>query len=127
MPLRLPGEIAVQPGRGPGPSDRPLAVHVGHGVPGGLPTGILRRAFGRTRREAEITAELAEGRSPKEIAARSGRSPKTVRNQMQAIHDEVGGSSNRELIDALGVFGAVVATTERGASDHANALRFPSP
>ena len=73
-----------------------------------LPPEALRRAFGLTATEARITAALAEGKSPDQIALDRGVSLQTVRSQMKAIYSQLGVGSQAELVSrvtaaALGV------------------------
>lgn len=100
--------------------DRLFAVFVNQTSPGSVDRRLLEDAFHLTPREAEICQHLLRGQSPAVIAAAAGRSKKTVRNQIQAIHDKVGVSSNAALMEALTLFrtvGAPQDLAEAGAPD----------
>ena len=89
-----------------------VTVFVGAQSSGVINIGLLRDAFSLSKREAEVCSELLLGATPTEISKRTGRSTKTVRNQIQAIHDKIGVASTRELTDALAVFRTVAAMFE---------------
>lgn len=63
--------------------------------------------FDLTQGEAEVCKGLLARESVGIIAENSGRSPKTVRDQIQMIFEKVGVSSNRELLESLSVFRTV--------------------
>ena len=97
---------------------RAFAVFVGQTEDDAIDAGLLADVFDLTLREAAVCRDLLRGLSPAEIAAASGRSPKTVRNQVQAIHDKLGVASHRALFDRLATFRAVshvFSGVERGA------------
>lgn len=54
-------------------------------------------AQGLTSTELEVLQMLIEGASNAEIAARRGRSVKTIANQVRAVYQRVGVGSRREL------------------------------
>lgn len=87
--------------------ERMFAIFVGQSEQDAVNTGLLEDVFGLSAREAEVCKGLLMGRSVVTIAEDSGRSPKTVRNQIQMIYEKVGVSSNAELLDALSVFRTV--------------------
>lgn len=58
-------------------------------------------ADGLTPSELRVAELTAQGNSYKEVAARLGRSPATVRNQLRAAYDKLGVSNVAQLIDAL--------------------------
>ncbi len=62
-----------------------------------------------TNREADVCIALVAGQSPAQIAEAQGRAEKTIRNQIQAVHEKVGVTSTRELAEALSVFRTVGA------------------
>jgi DNA-binding CsgD family transcriptional regulator len=70
---------------------------------------LLQDVFGLTLREADICRALAAGQSPVQIAELQGRAEKTIRNQIQSVHEKVGVTSTRELAEALSVFRTVGA------------------
>lgn len=72
-------------------------------------TGLLRDVFDLSEREAEVCSALIAGQSPAQIAETSGRAEKTIRNQIQTLHEKVGVTSNRALGEALSVFRTVGA------------------
>nr|WP_284438333.1 helix-turn-helix transcriptional regulator [Thalassococcus arenae] len=86
-----------------------LAIFAGTHGAFRLNAGLLRDVFQLTDREAEICAAMVTGRSPAQIADRSGRAEKTIRNQIQSVYDKIGVNSNRELAEALSVFRTVGA------------------
>jgi len=91
------------------------AIFVGcHGLQA-INTGLLRDVFDLTAREAEVCGAHLAGQSPARIAEDGGRSLKTVRNQIQAVHDKVGVSSHAELTEALSVFRTVGAIFDGGS------------
>ena len=63
--------------------------------------------FDLTLREAEVCRDLLGGMAPTDIAAASGRSVKTVRNQVQAVHDKLDVDGHRSPFDRLSAFRAV--------------------
>jgi DNA-binding CsgD family transcriptional regulator len=98
---------------------RAFAVFVGQTEEDAIDPGLIGDVFALSAREAEICRDLLHGRSPAEIAAQSGRSPKTVRNQIQSIHEKLGVEGHRGLFDRLAAFRAVshvLSDVERGAS-----------
>lgn len=86
---------------------RAFAVFVGQTEDDAIDAGLLGDVFDLTLREAEVCRDLLRGLGPAEIADASGRSAKTVRNQVQAIHDKLGVTSHRALFDRLATFRAV--------------------
>lgn len=91
-----------------------FAVFIGARPSGEVSLRLLQDAFGLTSREAEVCRGLLGGQKPSELAANMGRSEKTIRNQIQAVHEKVGVTSTRDLIDALSVFRTVGAMFESG-------------
>jgi DNA-binding CsgD family transcriptional regulator len=98
------------------PTDRDLydrqslfAVFLGAPAGATVSTELLRNVFDLTPREAEICSALVSGQSPQQIAETTGRAEKTIRNQIQAVHDKVGVTSNRALGEAMSVFQTVGA------------------
>lgn len=85
------------------------AVFVGARPSGGVNLRLLQDAFGLTLREAEVCRGLLDGQKPADLAADTERSEKTIRNQIQSVHEKVGVTSTRELTDALSVFRSVGA------------------
>ena len=83
------------------------AIFIGQRAEDAVSPMLIRDVFGLTRREAEVCADLLVGRSPAEIATRDGRSEKTIRNQVQAVHEKLGVSNQSELIEVMGVFRTV--------------------
>jgi DNA-binding NarL/FixJ family response regulator len=59
------------------------------------------RADGLTPREHQIARRIASGESHKEIAQALGRSPATVRNQIQTLYEKLQVTSIAMLIEAL--------------------------
>ena len=90
------------------------AVFIGARPSGEVSLKLLRDAFGLTLREAEVCRGLLGGQKPSELADAMGRSEKTIRNQIQAVHEKVGVTSTRDLTDALSVFRTVGAMFESG-------------
>lgn len=105
-----------------GPVDRHLlsdarlfAVFVGQPASAGVSLALLRDTFDLTLREAEVCRDLLAGRSAGEIADASGRALKTVRNQIQTIHDKIGVATTPQLMESLSVFRTVGEMFETGA------------
>ena len=69
----------------------------------------MRDVFGLSLREAEVCRAVLAGQSPAQIALRSGRAEKTIRDQIQMAYDKIGVSSAPELEEALSVFRTVGA------------------
>ena len=89
---------------------RAFAVFVGQGEEEAIDPRLLGDVFDLTGREGAICRDLLTGRSPAEIAEiaeASGRSVKTVRNQVQVIYEKLGVDSQRGLFDRLSAFRAV--------------------
>lgn len=89
------------------------AVFVGCQRDHAINTGLLRDVFDLSEREAEVCSALVAGQSPAQIAETSGRAEKTIRNQIQTLHEKVGVTSNRALGEALSVFRTVGAMFDR--------------
>ncbi len=85
------------------------AVFVGSSGEAAVNTGLLQDIFRLTNREADVCSALVAGQSPAQIADAQGRAEKTIRNQIQAVHEKVGVTSTRELAEALSVFRTVGA------------------
>lgn len=81
-----------------------IALFVGARQDGEISLNLLRDAFDLSLREAEVCRGLLSGWSPAEIADRTDRAEKTVRNQIQAIHEKVGVNKSSDLVEALSVF-----------------------
>lgn len=64
-------------------------------------TDVIAGAYGLTRREREITALAAQGRSTKHIAAMLGISPFTVKDHLKAVFAKVGVESRAELVATM--------------------------
>ena len=91
-----------------------FAVFLGAGQSGGINQRLLQDAFGLTARESAVCRGLLEGRKPSQLAIEMDRSEKTIRNQIQSIHEKVGVTSSRALIEALSVFRSVGAMYSDG-------------
>jgi DNA-binding CsgD family transcriptional regulator len=68
------------------------------GIPRGPRPSTLANPAGLTRRELEVLALLAEGRSNADIAAELFRSPKTVEHHVSAILAKLGASNRTEAV-----------------------------
>ena len=88
---------------------RLYAVFIGARATGAVNMRLLQDAFGLTTREAAVCRGLLDGLKPAELAIEMDRSEKTIRNQIQAVHEKVGVTSSRDLTDALSVFRSVGA------------------
>ncbi len=86
-----------------------FAVFVGARPKGSISLRLLQDAFGLTPREAEVCRGLLDGHKPSDLAIEMERSEKTIRNQIQSVHEKVGVSSARDLTEALSVFRSVGA------------------
>ncbi len=95
--------------------ERLFAIFVGQQGEDAINLGLLQDVYDLTAREAEVCAALLSGQSPAQIADASGRALKTVRNQIQAVHEKVGVTSVAELSEALSVFRTVGAVFDGGA------------
>jgi len=95
--------------------ERLFAVFIGQRGGDAINLGLLRDVYDLSAREAEVCAALLSGQSPAQIADASGRALKTVRNQIQAVHDKVGVTSVAALSEALSVFRTVGAVFDGGA------------
>ncbi|MCY6382861.1 helix-turn-helix transcriptional regulator [Hoeflea prorocentri] len=84
--------------------ERLYAIVVGQTSNDTISSALLEDVLDLTAREAQVCKELLMGRKVPEIAESSGRSPKTIRNQIQTIYDKTGVASNTSLLDALLVF-----------------------
>lgn len=94
--------------------ERLVAVFIGQRGGDAINLGLLRDVYELTAREAEVCGALLSGQNPAQIADASGRALKTVRNQIQAVHEKVGVTSVAELSEALSVFRTVGAVFEGG-------------
>lgn len=94
--------------------ERLFAVFIGQRGGDAINLGLLQDVYALTAREAEVCGALLAGQSPAQIADGAGRSLKTVRNQVQAVHDKVGVTSGAELSEALTVFRTVGAVFDGG-------------
>lgn len=74
-----------------------LARFIGQDAPA---AGRTARAAGLTPAESAVLALMAEGRDNRDIAARLGKSEKTVRNQVSVILDKLGVQSRAQAIVA---------------------------
>lgn len=86
---------------------RAFVVFVGQSEDDAIDPQLLGDVFDLTLREAMICRDLLLGHTPSEIASASGRSVKTVRNQVQVIYDKLGVGSHRGLFDRLSAFRTV--------------------
>lgn len=93
------------------------AIVVGQTPDDAISGPLLEDVFDLTAREAEVCRELLMGRKVPQIAEAFGRSPKTIRNQIQTIYDKTGVASNTSLLDALLVF-RTVGTLFEGDQNH---------
>jgi len=73
-----------------------VIVHDLGGDMGGA--GPLQELFGLSGAEAAVAAELAKGRTPREIAGSRGVSIDTVRSQLKAIADKFGCHRQAEIV-----------------------------
>jgi DNA-binding CsgD family transcriptional regulator len=86
-----------------------FAVLIGARPTGAISLKLLHDAFGLTPREAEVCRGLLAGARPSQLARDMARSEKTIRNQIQAVHQKVGVTSTRDLTEVLSVFRSVGA------------------
>jgi DNA-binding NarL/FixJ family response regulator len=73
--------------------DRIYAVCVGSNKFAQIDVELLKAVFDLTMREAEVCRDLHIGFSPQDIALKSSRSIKMVRNQIKAVLEKVGANS----------------------------------
>ena len=97
--------------------ERLYAVFTGHAPGEAMNARLLQDVFDLTPREAEVCMSILGGQSAADISEASKRSLKTVRNQIQAIHEKVGVTSNTALMDALAVFRTVGTMFEEDAAE----------
>lgn len=102
------------------------AVFVGSSGEAAVNTGLLQDVFRLTGREAEVCSALVAGQSPVQISEAQGRAEKTIRNQIQAVHEKVGVASTRELAEALSVFRTVGAMFDANDPHLFGAQKLPS-
>lgn len=69
-----------------------------------LDLALVREAFGMTRAEAEVAAELVNGHSSADIAKTRGLSPETIHTQVKAILAKTGCARRAELPSILRPF-----------------------
>ena len=62
---------------------------------------LIAEALGLTPREREITQEVVQGRSSREIAASLSISANTVQDHLKSIFDKTGVRSRRELVASM--------------------------
>ncbi|WP_076444626.1 helix-turn-helix transcriptional regulator [Roseivivax lentus] len=106
--------------------ERMFAIFIGQTDVDAISTALLEDVFDLTSREAEVCKGLMLGASASDLADVSGRSLKTIRNQIQIIYEKVGVSSNVALIDALSVFRTVGTMFEDGGGrDNPKPLSLP--
>ena len=82
--------VAEQVQAGQLDADAARAVLACAGVDAAKPRSAHALPAGLSAREAQVLAELARGRTNKEIARRLGISPKTVGHQVQAAYRKAG-------------------------------------
>ena len=92
-----------------------FAVYPGYPASERPATDLAVRVFGLSQREAEICADMALGLTPKEIAAQAGRSLKTVRNQINAIHEKMGVSTSGEVVEIMSMFRTLAPASSPGS------------
>lgn len=83
------------------------AVFVGQRVSDNISRHLLQDMFELSTKEAEVCVSLLNGSSVSEFAAKTDRSEKTIRNQIQSIYNKVQVNSFGELMDALSIFKTV--------------------
>lgn len=83
---------------------RNVAILLGQRQSGRQDTVLAAQVFGLSKTEAQVSALILDGLGPDAIAEQRGTSARTVRNQLQAVYQKTGVTSQRELADALGVF-----------------------
>ena len=69
-----------------------------------LDLALIREAFGLTRAEGEVAADLVNGRSSADIARDRDVSPETIHTQVKAILSKTGCARRAELPSVLGPF-----------------------
>jgi DNA-binding CsgD family transcriptional regulator len=99
------GLVAVLPVSGSGGTGQaPIALLVSiRGSATGLaaPAAELRRIYGLTRTEASVVADLAQGATVEQVAARRGRSIATIRNQQHSAYGKLGVNTQVNLAALL--------------------------
>lgn len=90
-------------------NQRFVTVFIGARTDGAINSQLLRDAFALSQREAEVCVLLMAGSTPAQVAEQTGRSERTVRNQIHAVHTKIGVNSSSDLKDALAVFRTVGA------------------
>jgi DNA-binding CsgD family transcriptional regulator len=102
------------------------AVFAGQLEADAVNAGLLSDAFDLTPREAAICCHLLDGRGPAEIARETGRSVKTVRNQIQTVYAKLEVGTLRALMDRLIAFRTAARNFDDAAA-HAHDPRAVSP
>lgn len=90
-----------------------FAIFIGARPPGPISLTPLQDVFGLTICEAKVCRGLLTGAKPSQLAQDMDRSEKTIRNQIQAVHQKVGVNSTRDLAEVLSVSRTVVRCTTR--------------
>ena len=103
--------------------ERLYAIVVGQRSKDTISSALLEDVLDLTAREAQVCKELLMGRKVPEIAESFGRSPKTIRNQIQTIYDKTGVASNTSLLDALLVFRTIGTLFDGDDPDRVEAAR----
>jgi DNA-binding CsgD family transcriptional regulator len=62
---------------------------------------VVMMAYGLTKQEQSLTAQVCRGLSTKEIAARLHITPNTIQDHLKSIFDKTGVSSRRELVATI--------------------------
>ena len=80
---------------------------------------LVQAALGLTPAQAGIAVLLAEGRTPREIAAATGRRYGTVRTHLKQIHARLGVSRQLDVVQLVLALSSLPAPREQGvrASD----------
>jgi len=86
-----------------------FAVFIGTSAEAAVNTGLLQGVFRLTGREADVCGALVARQTPAQVADAQGRAEKTIRNQIQFVHEKVGVTSTRELAETFSVFRTVGA------------------
>ena len=78
-----------------------LLLLVDPGSHAGLDKGVVAEALGLTAAETEVAVMLSEGRTPRAIAALTGRRPGTVYNLVKLAYRKLGVSRQADLVRLL--------------------------
>jgi DNA-binding CsgD family transcriptional regulator/PAS domain-containing protein len=93
--------VTVSPLESPGPGRRAMLIFRDPATKDPSLMARLRGLFGLSRAEAEIAADLSEGRSPAEVAARRMVSANTLKTQLASLMGKMGCTRQSEVVSIV--------------------------